>query len=333
MFALPCHAAEWLGTNRNFLTMTEPLISAARFSQPASANVAFQKVLQGRADLLDSIPGIPAILQSLLAELDQPPDNVNLLRVAELVGRDESLAAQCFRLANSALFGLAVPTDSLRGAVRTLGIGHTREVAISCTMMRIGVSQQAIDPIIFWEHSLACAILARKLARSVGFEDPEKAYLSGLLHDLGYVVNSVLLPQQTKSVLEKAMSRGIFMGDSEYQELGFTHCQSGEVLARKWKFGEDIVEVILCHHNPAAATINPALVAIIALADRLCRSSNLGLGYMETPDPAEDWQSDWNIVTKNCPMAAQMSWADFVKDCAAYLPEVQGLVKAMYQHA
>ena len=121
------------------------------------------------------------------------------------------------------------------------------------------------------------------------------------------------------------------MGASEFEELGFTHCQSGEVLARKWNFSDDIVEVILCHHNPKAAVINPALVAIVALADRLCRSSNLGLGYAESPDPAAEWHSDWAILAKNCPLAAQMNWHDFVQDSGKYLSEIRDLVKSMYQ--
>jgi len=301
-----------------------------RFSEPAAANDALQKALKGRGDLLDSIPSIPAVLHTLLAELDQPAENVNLLRVAELVGRDEALAAQSLRMANSALFGRGKPTDSLRGAVRTLGIAHTRDIAVSCTMMRIVSAQRSIDPIVYWEHSLGCAILSRKLARIVGFHDPEKAYLGGLLHDLGYIVNFVLSPGQAKAALEKGAQNGIFMGETEYQELGFTHCQSGEFLARKWKFSDDIVEVILCHHNPRAAVIDPALVAIVALADRVCRASSLGLGYAENPSPAEVWQDDWNLLVEKCPMAAQVNWADFVKDSDTFFVEIRELVKAMY---
>jgi putative nucleotidyltransferase with HDIG domain len=311
--------------------MTELRLPDSRFSEPASANAALQKIMKESYDLLNSIPGIPAVLQNLLAELDQPADKVNLLRVAELLGRDESLAAQCLRLANSPLFGLKIPTDSLRGAVRTLGIAHTREVTLSCSMMRIGASHNHSDFYVFWEHSLSCAIISRKLARSVGFSDPEKAYLSGLLHDLGYAVNLVLAPKQTKAAIAKGARQSKFMGASEFEELGFTHCQSGEVLARKWNFSDDIVEVILCHHNPKAAVINPALVAIVALADRLCRSSNLGLGYAESPDPAAEWHSDWAILAKNCPLAAQMNWHDFVQDSGKYLSEIRDLVKSMYQ--
>lgn len=300
------------------------------FSEPASANLALKKALEGRSDLLNSIPSIPAILQTLLAELAQPAEQVNLLAVAELIGRDKSLAAQCLRMANSPLFGRGKATDSIRGAVRTLGIAHTQDIAISCTMMQIGAAQKIVDPVVFWEHSLGCAILSRKLARSVRFADPEKAYLAGLLHDLGYVVNLVLLPQLTKAAVEKAVKEGVFVGEIEYCDLGFTHCQSGELLARKWNFPDDVVEVILCHHNPAAAILNPALVAIVALADKLCRSSSLGLGYAETPDPAIAWQADWKILAEHCPPAAQMTWNDFVKDAETYFAEIRDLVTAMF---
>jgi putative nucleotidyltransferase with HDIG domain len=301
-----------------------------RFSEPAQANDALQQLVRGREDLLDSIPSVPAILQTLVDELEQPPERVDLLRVADLVSRDESLTAQCLRMANSALFGRRQPIDSIRGAIRTLGIAHTRDIAVSCTLMRIGASQRTLDPVVFWEHSLGCAILSRKLARSVGFENPDKAYLAGLLHDVGYIVNLVLAPQQMKSVLEKGSREHIFIGEVEHSALGFTHCQSGELLARKWRLSADIVEVIQCHHNPAAAVINPALVAIVSLTDRVCRSSNLGMGYVETPEPALHWRPSWEILAQSCPRAGQMTWDDFVKDSDSYFGEIQTLVTTMF---
>jgi putative nucleotidyltransferase with HDIG domain len=309
--------------------MSPSPVPKERFSQPAAMNEALQKALKGRGDLLASIPTIPAILQTLLAELDQPPENVNLLVVADVIARDESLTAQCLRMANSALFGLGTPTNSIRGAVRTLGIHHTRDIAVSCCIMPMGASLSALDPVIFWQHSLGCAILSRKLARSVGFNSPDQAYLSGLLHDIGYIVNLVIAPQATKFAIEEATRTGVFMGESEYHALGFTHCQSGELLARKWNFTEEIVEVILCHHNAAAAVVNPALVAIISLADKLCRHSSLGLGYTETPDPAISWESDWKILRENCSTTVQMTWNDFVKHSDVYVAEIREMVKTM----
>jgi len=309
----------------------EAVSAAHHFSEPAASNLALQHAFSGKDDLLASIPSIPAVLQTLLNELNRPADAVNLLQVAEIIGRDEALAAQCLRMANSPLFSRGPGCDSLRGAVRTLGMMRVREIAVSCGMMRILSSAEAVlNPVVLWQHSLACAIVSRKLARSVGFGDPDKAYLAGLMHDIGYIVNLVVLPQKTKAVLEKAQHDGIFAGEVEYQQLGFTHCQSGEILGRQWRLSDGLVEVILCHHDPSVACINPALVAIVALADRLCRASNLGLGYAETASPLETCEPDWQLLARACPLAAEIAWSDFVKESANYVNEIHSLVEAIY---
>jgi putative nucleotidyltransferase with HDIG domain len=309
--------------------MTQPETSKEHFSQPASQNAILQQAIAGREDLLKSIPSVPAILQSLIGEASQASEKVDMDRVSDLISRDKSIAAQCLRLANSPLFGRPIRTESVRGAVRALGISHIRDIALSTMMMQIGGAQKGVDPVVFWEHSLGCAIVSRKLSRAVGFDDPEKAYLAGLLHDLGYIVNMMLFPQKEKTALENAVHTGEFLGLSEYETLGFTHCQSGEALARFWNFSDDLVEVILCHHNAEAAVLNPALVAIVALADRLCRSASLGVGYVEASDPALRWQADWHILQQKTPFASQMEWQDFVKDAGSYLVEVKDLVTAM----
>jgi putative nucleotidyltransferase with HDIG domain len=233
-------------------------------------------------------------------------------------------------MANSPLYSRGPALDSLRAAVRTVGIARIRDISLSCGLLRMAPeSAKILDPQIFWQHSMACAIISRKLARSVGFGDPEKAYLAGLLHDIGYIVNIAVFPKQTKAAIEKAQREGLFMGEVEHSDLGFTHCQSGELLARRWNLSESFVEVILCHHDVEAAVSNSALVAIVALADRLSRVSNLGLGYDEKLDPMEGADADWKILVHHCPLATELTWNDFVKDSKSYVDEIHNLVVAM----
>jgi len=315
-------------------SLTESNCGGHHFSEAAASNLALQRVLSGRDGLLASIPSIPSVLQSLLNELDQSVDAVNLFRVAEIVGRDEALAVQCLRMANSALFSCSPTTHSLRDAVCTLGTARIRDIALSCSMMRIvPASKGTLDPLVFWQHSLASAIVARKLARAVGFGDPDKAYLAGLLHDIGYIVNLIVLPQETEATMQKSKRDGVFAGKIEYSDLGFTHCQTGEILAHHWHLDDTLLEVILCHHDPAAATHNPALVAIVSLSDRLCRASDLGLGYAETPSPLESCAAEWSLLLEHCPRSADMSWEDFVKESGSYLGEIHKLVVSLCARA
>ena len=312
-------------------TLGESVFAGRHISDPAATNLALQHAFNGKEDLLASIPSIPSVLQSLLNELNQPADSVDLLRVAEIIGHDEALAAQCLRMANSVLYARSPGADSIRGAVRMLGMARVRDIAISCGLMRVvPAGKSVLDPLVFWQHSLACAIVSRKLARSVGFGDPEKAYLAGLMHDIGYIVNLVVLPRETKAAMERAQREGLFIGEVEQADLGFTHCQSGEILGRQWRLSDGLVEVILCHHNPAAAAISPALVAIIALSDKLCRASNLGLGYLETPNPLDSCEADWKLLAERCPFAHDMTWSEFAKDSTNYVDEIHKLVAAMY---
>jgi len=130
----------------------------------------FSRKPWGNGKTCCSIPSIPTILQSLIGEVSQAPEEVDLHRVSDLISRDKSIAAQCLRLANSPLMGRGTRTDSVRGAVRTLGISHIRDFAFSTMMMQVSGAQKGMDPDVFWEHSLACAIVSRKLARAVGLK-------------------------------------------------------------------------------------------------------------------------------------------------------------------
>jgi hypothetical protein len=87
--------------------------------------------------------------------------------------------------------------DSLRGAVVALGFQRLRDIVVSCSILKltpIGATQ--INPVVFWEHSLGCALVCRHFARKIKFAHPEKAYLGGLLHDLGILVNLWILPKE-----------------------------------------------------------------------------------------------------------------------------------------
>src|SRR6266516_2666775 len=97
--------------SRLFPTMTEPATSKEHFSQPASKNAILQKAIAGGHDLLKSIPSVPAILQSLIGEVSQAAEKIDMDRVSDLISRDKSIAAQCLRLANSPLFGRRARTE------------------------------------------------------------------------------------------------------------------------------------------------------------------------------------------------------------------------------
>jgi HD-like signal output (HDOD) protein len=193
---------------------------------------------------LGSIPSIPAILFPLIRNLEQPVGDINVQKIVDLVSHDESIAAQCLRMANSPLFGRWQNIDTIRGAVVVLGITRVRDIAMSCCVLKLIPDQCGLDPRTFWEHSLGAAMVSRRLARRVGFKDSEKAYLAGLLHDLGMIANLLIIPDEFRETAQCAFSRRIAFDQVESELLGFTHCTSGMMLADHWRLAPEISEVV-----------------------------------------------------------------------------------------
>jgi HD-like signal output (HDOD) protein len=144
--------------------------------------------LLNRLQAMDKMPTLPVALAPLLRYLEQPIENLEVQEVVDLISRDKSLAAQCLQLANSPLFGLWRNVDSVRGAVVALGMQRMRDIAVSCSVLKLTPNGKTqLDPTVFWEHSLGCALVCRRFAHKIGFPDPGKAYLAGLLHDIGII--------------------------------------------------------------------------------------------------------------------------------------------------
>jgi len=287
--------------------------------------------LQKRVERLRSLPSSPAVLQPLLELLRLPPDRIDLKKVVELVSYDKTIAAQCLRIANSPLYGRAKETESIRAAIVSVGIQRVEDILLTCCLQKFSSGARwASDPGAFWRHSLGCAVVTRELAERIGFDDPDKAYLAGLLHDLGVLVNSLAYPDEYARVLRAAKEKGSPLVEEEQADLGFTHCESGYILANMWKLPPAATEVIALHHSPEKFTADKPLVALVHLADILCRLRELGYGYEEwcsvdlAADPA------WDRLASICPRLTKMDLARFTMDLDGFVPRVHALVEAVF---
>src|SRR4029434_1521869 len=145
-------------------------------------------------------------------------------------------------MANSPLFARRRNTETVRDAVMVLGLKRVEAILLGCCLNGIVPSDKwAFDPVIFWRHSLGCALVSRKMAQTIRYSDPEKAYLARLRHDVGILVNSMIYTEQTRSCVQLANDRRIPIHRGEKDLLGFTRCESGKVLAEHWHFSADII--------------------------------------------------------------------------------------------
>lgn len=295
------------------------------------ATIAPKDTLLRRLDGLHQIPTIPAVLAPLLRYLQQPVEELDVQKVTEMIAQDKSLAAQCLQMANSPLFGRWQKADSVRGAVVSLGFQRVSDIAMSCGVLNMMPRDSSIDPVAFWEHSLGCAVVCRRFAGKIAYPNPGKAYLAGLLHDLGIIVNLWVLPREFAAAFELARTKGIPLHEAEQSVMGFTHCESGRLLAERWELSADLIEVIAVHHTPEAARDHAGLVALVDLSDQLCRLSGLHYGYIEQREVNLLQQASFDVLSQQCQQLKGFDWARMTFELDSYMDEVHTLVHAVYR--
>lgn len=287
--------------------------------------------LADRVDQLASLSCVNAIVQPLMSYLQMPFEQQDLQRIVDLVAHDNSLTAQCLHMANSPLFGRSQPITSAKAAVIALGLQRMREIVLSCYVLRLmpeGLADP--DPAVFWEHSLACALLARRLAKRLGFRDPEQAYLAGLLHDLGFVVNLHIVPNAFLEVIRQAGKQQRDILQAEQEILGFDHCETGRLLAEHWGLAAPVLLTISHHHHPSVDSGQAALISLVTLCDRVCRRDGLGFGYREDAAPL-DIEAPIARLKSEWPLAATMNWTKLKCELGEYVSDIRKLISVLFR--
>jgi len=280
---------------------------------------------------IDAMPTIPVILRPLLHCLDQPAEEIDVDRIVELISQDKSIIAQCIRMANSALFMRSKPAETIRAAVMSLGMWRVRDLLFSNTLSKvIPHDRWVVDPEVFWRHSLAVAMVSRKFAEMIDYPDPEKAYLAGLLHDIGTVVNCMVVPDEFRAAMEKGSREHIPLDEAEQAVMGFTHCDSGRILADAWKIPADIGDALELHHRIGDPERGGTLVALVNLSDLLCRMRDLGYGYVEYRQVDFANEPGWMYLLIKYPAMAQIDLARFTFALDEYAKEVSDLVASVF---
>lgn len=267
------------------------VLSAEKADAPSSPSLEDPEAKQSRrlslmASLSEGLPTLPAYVFELNSLLAATP--VNLRRVGEVIRTDPSLTAQVIRLCNSAFLGFRERVKSIEHAVILLGTERLRTLVLTCSLVEYaGHRLMSEDIQSFWQHCFLTAALGERLARGIGYPQPEQAYLAGLLHDIG-ALPLLVISSSVASGNDKSAARG--WGESvtlERERFGTDHCEVGHWIGVSWNFPPPLLEVMVSHHNPRNATQDPRLVGVVAAADQFCvqRGIVLGAAPLELPAP------------------------------------------------
>jgi len=286
--------------------------------------------IRERVQRIEAMPAIPAVFLPLLKMLSDPGKDVALDEVVRLISYDNSIAAQCMRVASSPLFGLTHAPTSIKSAVISLGLRRVETILLTCCLgQAFPAKKWPLDPVVFWRHSMGCALVCRKFSEKLRAGDAETAYMAGLLHDIGFMVNCLAFPEEFQRAMVRAVQEEVTLDTAELATMGFTHCDTGRALADKWDLSQDLVEVIAHHHAVEQSQRAQPLVALVHLSDLLCRMRGLGYGYYERQrvdllsDPA------WAVLLKAQPALEEMDLVRFTFELDEGVAEIHDLVSAV----
>lgn len=288
--------------------------------------------LRRRIHHMDKLPMVLSIFRPLLDELDRPPDQVKLAKVIELISYEESMVAKCLHMANSPLFGIASRVETIRAAVLVLGLTRLRDVLLSaCLMHTLPTFSDAAKAAIFWEHSLACALASRHLAHLIKVRDPNKAYVAGLLHDIGVIVNFTLFPDEMQQSFAYSEDRSVPLEIAEREVMGFNHCEAGAMLADEWALPSYAREVIRHHHQPMPSLDHGELIAIISIADKLCFARGVTYAPIHGTEMDILREPAWTILLQKNPELHRFDLARLWLDLEFHFREVRSIVAALFR--
>lgn len=290
---------------------------------------AMMETARQLVEKIDDLPTIPVVATQVLQLLDNP--DVEVEEIADLMLSDQVMTARVMKLINSPVYKPEHEITSLKRALVYLGLRHIREVALTTSFINaFDENKGALDVSTFWEHSFGVGMVSKIIAKKVGYPDLEKAYIAGIIHDLGEVFLSNFMRDEFAAVLNSIKNKPVKLVDAEIEQLGTSHCEIGLCMARKWNFPEVYCEVIALHHAPSEALIDPVLCAIVNLSDLFCSVRELNYGGLEWVSFNLCEEDAWQILKNKSPKFAEMDVERFCYELDDAIPDIKALVDSIF---
>lgn len=232
--------------------------------------------------ILARVKTLPTLSEAVtrLASLRADP-NAGAADFERVIRPDPALTANLLRLANAAWFARGRTVTSARQAVTLLGVKRLFEVVTSAAFARVIPSTlpgYQMDASSYWQHSIAVAVLAERLAAELGQPTADLTFTAGLLHDVGKLAVAAFLAEERDALLAHLAHGEATLVTAERATLGTDHAEIGAALATRWALPAPVVQVARHHHAPGDAPEGEARrqCDLVHVADALAHSFGFG---------------------------------------------------------
>lgn len=224
-----------------------------------------------------SIAPMPGTAQKAFALSTNPKADAR--DFIELIEVDEALSARVIKIANSVFFDRGKKSNTIEEAVVVIGLEELRSLLTANALSDIFPSSNPAR-VFLWNHDIAVALISKQLALRIQPRLTESAFLAGLMHDVGKLLLLQRCTSDYQKIMQKVEELGCDFTEAEVEIFPFNHCQTGELIAERWNFSDDLKEAIGRHHQQfnslSDSKAGTSLSAIVHCADIIAHSLALG---------------------------------------------------------
>ena len=194
------------------------------------------------------LPSLPEVVHYLTRSLGDERADVDT--ISHHINSDPAIVARLLAAANSAASGLSTRIFTTKQAFLVLGVDRIVNIILASALAyRYDIRHSGFDARLLWRHSLGVATCAKVLAEHTDI-DPDTAFTSGLLHDIGQLLMYVAHPACYLQVIERRRLEDIALPDAERLVFGYDHTEAGKALAVAWRLPVETADAIAAHHAP-----------------------------------------------------------------------------------
>ncbi len=221
----------------------------------------WEKIL-GDSQLI-SLPEVYIKLQQLIDS-----DDYSLAEIVETISFEPAITARLLRMVNSSFFGLSSPVETITHAINYLGAKQVHDLVLATSMADTfsDMNTPAFNMHQFWKQSIYCAIFAQDLAALCDEKQSERLFITGLLHNTGYLMMRQSIPDLILQAEALSEQQQIPMHIAEEQLIGFNYAQIGAELLHRWNLPVNLTSAIKHQLVPSQAEEFQIDAAILHIA-------------------------------------------------------------------